>query len=97
MVDLPVAPASLDSHYRYLSGLLLGLGLAFWTMIPRIERHGAGVRLLTVIVVIGGVGRLFGALLHGVPAGPMGYALVMELIVTPLICLWQARIASGNG
>jgi hypothetical protein len=93
MVGLAHAPSPLDSHFRYLSGLLLGIGLAFWTTIPRIERHGAAVQLLTVIVVIGGFSRLFGALLDGFPTGPMRWALGMELVVTPVICLWQASIA----
>jgi hypothetical protein len=92
MVDLAAAPPPLDSHYRYLSGLLLGIGLAFWAMIPRIERHGPAVRLLTFVVFLGGLGRLFGALLHGFPGGAMTWALAMELVVTPAICLWQASI-----
>jgi hypothetical protein len=93
MVGVAHPPSPLDSHFRYLSGLLLGIGLAFWTTIPRIERHAATVQLLTVIVVIGGFSRLFGALLDGFPMGPMRWALGMELVVTPVICLWQASIA----
>jgi hypothetical protein len=93
MADLPMAPPPLDLHYRYLSGLLLGIGLAFWIMIPRIERYGVEVRMLTAIVFVGGLGRLLGGLLHGFPGGPMTWALGMELVVTPLICLWQWRVA----
>jgi hypothetical protein len=96
MADLPAAPPPLDLHYRYLSGLLLGIGLAFWLMIPRIERHGPAVRLLTAIVFVGGLGRLLGGVLHGFPPGPMTWALAMELVVTPLICLWQWRVASAG-
>ena len=48
---------ALDSHYAYLSGLLLAIGLAFWSCIPDIERRTARVRLLTAIVVVGGLGR----------------------------------------
>jgi hypothetical protein len=97
MADLQIAPLPLDLHYRYLSGLLLGIGLAFWTMIPGIERHGFPVRMLTAIVFIGGLGRLLGAVLHGFPAGPMTWALGMELVVTPLLCLWQHRVAESVG
>ena len=50
--------ASLDSHFSYLSGLLLAVGLAFWGLIPSIERRGPQVRLLTWLVVVGGLGRL---------------------------------------
>lgn len=85
-----------DSHYRYLSGLLLGVGLLFWSCIPAVEEKGSRVRLLTAIVVIGGLGRLGGLALVGVPAATMLLALVMELIVTPAICLWQARVAGQH-
>ena len=84
---------SLDSHVRYLSGLLLGIGLAFWEAIPTIEKRTARVRLLTAIVALGGLMRLIGILLVGPPGGAMLFGLSMELVVTPLLCLWQARIA----
>jgi hypothetical protein len=88
----PWAGAGEDSHMRYLSGLLLAIGLAFWACVPAIERRGETVRLLTAIVVVGGLARLGGLLAVGDP-GRMRWALVMELGVTPLICLWQWRVA----
>jgi len=82
-----------DSHFRYLSGLLLGIGLIYWSLIPRIETHGRLFRALTLIVVIGGLARLGGVLTIGVPSPSMLFGLGMELVVTPLLCLWQSRIA----
>ncbi len=82
-----------DSHYRYLSGLLLGIGLMFVSTIPAIEAKGPRFRLLTGIVVIGGVGRAVGYAALGAPDLAMTLTLGMELAVTPLLCLWQARIA----
>jgi hypothetical protein len=93
MVDAGAVPAGADSHYRYLSGLLLGIGIAFATTIPDIERHATRFRLLTGIVVVGGFGRLLSLLLRGTPDKPMLAALVMELGVTPCLMLWQARVA----
>ena len=84
--------AGFDSHFRYLSGLLLGLGLVFWWMVPSIERRTELVRALTFVVVVGGLARLFAYVQRGDP-GTMRFALVMELIVTPALCLWQARVA----
>lgn len=84
---------SADSHVRYLSGLLLGIGLAFWLMVPRIERHASRFSLLTAIVVIGGLARLLGLVLTGVPSFAMLFGLVMELVVTPLLWGWQQRVA----
>lgn len=90
--ELP-ADISADSHIRYLSGLLFGIGVGFASTLRRIERRGARFRLLTGIVVLGGLARLLGAVLHGAPAAPMLFGLVMELLVTPALCLWQWRIA----
>ncbi len=128
MVNDAGANLSADSHFRYLSGLLLAIGLAFWStipriaaqtarfrlltclvvagglgrlvalgvaswwLVPRIERHTASVRLLTVLVFVGGLGRLLGLVMHGIPGPPMLGGLVMELVVTPAICLWQGRV-----
>ena len=80
---------SLDSHFRYLSGLLLAIGLLFWSAIPSIERRGSLVRALTLIVATGGLGRAVSLLRVGEPGAGMRLALIMELVVTPLICLWQ--------
>lgn len=82
-----------DSHYRYLSGLLLGIGLLFWSTIPAIEEKTGRIQLLALIVICGGLGRLTGLLLTGLPSLSMVGALTMELLVTPLICLWQMRVA----
>jgi hypothetical protein len=93
MVDPSVTSVSLDSHYRYLSGLLLGIGLTYWALIPGIERRGGAFRMLTLLVFIGGLGRLAGLVTYATPSLPMLGGLVMELVVTPLLCLWQFRIA----
>lgn len=81
------------NHHRYLSGLLLAIGIGFWSTIPGIERHASRFRLLTGLVVIGGLCRLLGVAL-GDPLTPgVAAALAMELMATPLLCFWQAQIS----
>jgi hypothetical protein len=87
------APVPLDSHFRYLSGLLLAIGLGFWSTIPAIERQSQRFRLLTALVVVGGLGRLVSLMEEGPPDAPMFFGLAMELLVTPALALWQARLA----
>lgn len=87
--------AAADSHLRYLSGLLLAIGIGFWSTIPRIAEHRARFGLLTGIVVAGGLARLLAVPLMGWPGGPMAAALVMELVVTPTLFLWQRRFADA--
>ncbi|GJE07770.1 MULTISPECIES: DUF4345 domain-containing protein [Methylobacterium] len=88
-----VADVSADSHFRYLSGLLTGIGLLFWSCVPGIETKARLFRFLTLVVVLGGLARLLGLWLTGLPSATMLAALGMELVVTPLLCLWQARVA----
>ena len=92
LAGMTTGDASLDSHFRYLSGLLLAVGLLFWAAIPTIERQGWLVRALTLIVVVGGLGRAMSLLSVGQPDIPMRLALIMELGVTPAICLWQFQL-----
>ena len=86
-------PVDLDSHFRYLSGLLFGMGIAFASCIPAIERKTARFRLLALIVFVGGLGRLFGLVSSGAPGTGHLFGLVMELVTVPLLVLWQARVA----
>jgi len=84
----------LDSHVRYLSGLLLAIGLGFWSTVPAIERKGRRFRLLTTLVVCGGAARLVSLLVVGFPGPYMLGGLVMELVVTPSLAAWQARVGA---
>jgi Domain of unknown function (DUF4345) len=85
--------ASCDSHVRYLSGVLLGIGLIAWTVVPKVETSGRTFQLLTVLVVIGGFARLTSLAAVGMPSHLMVGGLLMELVITPLLCLWQTRLA----
>lgn len=83
----------LDSHFRYLSGVFLGVGVGFASCVPHIERMGPRFRLLGAFVVLGGLSRALGWAEHGAPSIGHRLGLVMELGVTPLLMLWQARVA----
>jgi hypothetical protein len=87
----------LDSHFRYLSGLLLGIGLAFAAIVPSIERQKRLFWTLGAIVMVGGASRFLSGVLDGFPTGVHRYALGMELIVMPLLMLWQRRVAGQAG
>lgn len=87
------AAADLDGHYRYLSGLLLGIGVAFAATVPQIAAHQRRFGLLTVLVVTGGVGRLISLVEVGAPSPVMMAALAMELVVAPGLAVWQRRVA----
>ena len=83
----------LASHVRYLSGLLLAIGIAFLSLIPDIEMQSTKATLLCSIVITGGLARLYGVVLDGLPSPTMTSALVMELGVVPFIWMWRRRLA----
>jgi hypothetical protein len=86
------APGSFaDSHYRYLSGMLFGVAVAFWSLLPIIERARWPFRILTLVIVTGGVARLAAVLASG-GSKAIWAALAMELVVTPILFWWRERV-----
>ena len=53
--DHIVASADLDGHFRYLSGLLLGIGLAYLSAVPKIEKRRQRFLLLAGLVFWAGL------------------------------------------
>jgi len=89
----PDPATDLDSHFRYLSGIFLVMGIAFLTCIPAIESKTARFRLLGAMVVGGGLARLVSLGQVGEPSSGHVLGLCIELIVVPLLVAWQTRIA----
>ena len=89
----PVIPIDLDSHFRYISGLFLGMLLLFASCIPDVERHGPRLRMLAFMVFIGGLFRLMSLVTVGTPSLGHQIGLGIELVELPLILLWQVRVA----
>jgi len=84
--------ADLDSHFSYLSGLLLGIGVAFPICAAKIRERSQSFRMLGLIVVTGGIARLVAASRLGLPSAPHQFAYVMELAVVPMLLVWHRRV-----
>jgi len=92
-IDKALVTPDLDSHFRYLSGIFLMMGIAFVSTIPGIEKKGSLFRLLGAMVVLGGLSRALSWIEIGAPGGGNRFGLAMELGVVPALILWQARVA----
>lgn len=88
-----IVPVDLDSHFRYVSGIFLGVGVGFFTCLRTIEARGDRFWLLGSVVVLGGLARAFSAVQVGLPSGGHIFGLVMELGVVPCLIAWQASFA----
>ena len=95
LLALAGAPSAL-THVGYLSGLLLGIGLGFWSLVPAIERQGRAFSLLTAIVVLGGLARLALAVRLEAWGPSVILPLIMELAVTPVLWAWQRRLSRSS-
>ena len=84
----------IDSNVRFLKGMTLVIGLIYWSAIPNIERHGERISLVTFILVGGAMARLLAVVSHGVPTMGILFGLAGQLIVVPLLWLWQRHVAS---
>jgi hypothetical protein len=85
----------LESHFRYLSGLLFGIGVTFAATIPTIERRSELFAGLSLMVVIGGLSRLGALAAYDMALTPHLFALIMELAVVPLLYVWQKRVGQA--
>jgi hypothetical protein len=84
---------TMDSYVRFLKGMLLAIGLIYWSAIPNIEQHSERIALLTFILVLGAIPRLMSVISHGVPTLGILLSLFGELVIVPLIWLWQRHVA----
>jgi hypothetical protein len=83
----------LDSYVRFLKGTLLAIGLIYWSCIPKIDRCGDRISLVTFILLAGTLARLMSVIGHGVPTVGIMSNLIAGLIFVPLLWLWQRHVA----
>jgi Domain of unknown function (DUF4345) len=81
-----------DSHYRYIAGYYVSLGLLGLWIIPKIERHTGLFRVICASVFMGGVGRVASIVQVGLP-GPMGIFFTVFELCFPLLILWQTKVS----
>lgn len=94
LAKAPVS-ADLDSHFRYLSGIFLVVGIGLLSCVPAIERRTGRFRLLGAMVIVGGLARAWSLASVGPPSTGHLLGLAMELGAMPLLMVWQARVATN--
>jgi hypothetical protein len=86
----------LDSNFRFLAGLWVGVGLAACWLIPRIERETTLFRAIWVAIFLGGVGRLVSLAALGRLPPVFAAFMFVELLGAPLFIYWQHRVAGAT-
>ena len=94
-MGLPANPL-LDSNLRFFAGVWLGLGLAIFWLIPKIEQQTLLFRVIWGMIFIGGVGRIVSMLFVGLPPAPFIGFTILEIVGAPIFVMWQRRVARMN-
>jgi len=99
---LPIAPADptwavVDYMFRALAGIWFALGLMLAYVIPSIEKHSAWFALICAAIFGMGVGRFLSSTQFAPAAGNSVGAMVAELVLPPLLVLWQRSVARAHG
>ena len=92
--SLPANPV-LDSNLRFFAGVWVGLGLALYWLIPKIQQQTVLFRAIWGIF-IGAIGRLVSMLLVGLPPTPFIGFTILEIVGAPIFIWWQSRLAKMN-
>ena len=88
----------LDTNLRFYSGVWLGLGLAFYWLIPTIERQTVLFRAIWAMIFLGGIGRLLSMTLLASPPVAFVAFTALEIVGAPLFIWWQSRVSNqSNG
>jgi len=88
--------AAVDGAVRFLSGVLLAVGVQYWISIPHIEKHGTQFSVLTFILVFGALARLSALFFSGVPGLGTFFITLVALVYVPLLWIWQRRLARNH-
>ncbi|MFE0098972.1 DUF4345 domain-containing protein [Streptomyces sp. NPDC059009] len=83
------AGATVDSRERFYNAIFLGYGLAWIWVVRQAPIRAQLVRGLAAIMLIGGLGRLLSAAVHGWPHWFQIPLTVIELVLPPLY-FWLA-------
>lgn len=94
-IPAEAATPKLDSQFRFVSALDLGLCAIAWWFVAHIESHAGFFRLVCLIVFVGGVGRVAAWLSTGSPGPAFAVVTAIELLV-PILIPWQAYVQRNS-
>ncbi|MEU8816201.1 DUF4345 domain-containing protein [Actinoplanes sp. NPDC048796] len=83
--------AYFDSEYRFLGVWWTAAGVLLWWSLRAPRRRAAVTRALLGVMVLGGVARLLGVILTGLPPVPFRVSMAVELLVIPVLLVWHRR------
>jgi hypothetical protein len=91
--EVQVQNPDASSHFRFLSGIFLAMGLAYWTVALGLGDWLARFQFLAVLTIAGGLARGVSLFVDGTPSLGHQIGLGMELIIVPMLFFWSIRLS----
>ena len=86
--------ANVESELRYYAVFYVGFGLYLWSIAPEIASRGRELRWAAAVLFCGGLARVVGVLIDGWPEADYVMLMAVELVLPPVLVLWQRSIAT---
>ena len=83
---------SIDSQVRFYGGAFAIYGVLIWLCSNHMHRYELVFRAMMIVFFLAGAARLPGALRYGRPSIAIMGLTVIELVVPPLLLLWQSTL-----
>lgn len=83
---------TMEGYVRFIKGVLIAVGLIYWSAIPQIEKRSERISTVTFILMFGAAARLMAVIGHGFPTVGLVISLIGELVIVPLIWLWHRHL-----
>jgi len=90
--DLDAGNPDAQSHFRFLSGIFLAIGLAYWSVALGLGDWLRRFQLLAILTIAGGLARAASLPLDGTPSLGHQIGLGMELGAVPLLLFWCRQL-----
>ena len=82
-----------DNQFRFAFGIFFAQGITLLYILPKVESRLHLFRFVALALFIGGIGRLLNIVEYGVVDSVIVGPTVVELVLVPIMALWQTRIS----
>jgi len=95
MAEGTTATLLLDADLRFFGAMMLGIGVIFFWMIPRVEVLGSVIYILAAAVALGAAARIYARIAYGNPGTAGTIPIVIETSLPFLLVLFQYYVGKN--
>ena len=95
MAEGTTATLLLDADLRFFGAMMLGIGVIFFWMIPRVEVLGSVVYILAAAVALGAAARIYARIAYGNPGTAGMIPIAIETSLPFLLVLFQYYVGKN--